>query len=105
MGVKQYNPTTGDSRYYELAYYEVPVNTSFLLPHACFNALKYGLYEHGSSENTGITRTIQKPTKEIPVQTVKLFVAFKTHNRGVKWTLQIATLIRNRESQVGKQGC
>ena len=36
---------TVDSRYYELAYYEVPVTTRFFagpeLPHACFNALKY----------------------------------------------------------------
>ena len=36
---------TVDSRYYELACYEVPVTTRFFagpkLPHACFNALKY----------------------------------------------------------------
>ena len=51
---------TVDSRYYELACNEVPVITRFFagpeLPRACFNALKYGLYEHGSSENTVITR-------------------------------------------------
>ena len=51
---------TVDSRYYELACYEVPVDPRFFAsperPHACFNALKYWLYEHGSSENTVITR-------------------------------------------------
>ena len=41
-------------------------------------------YEQNIVKNPFITRTIKKPTKEIPVQPVKsLFVAFKTYNRGV----------------------
>ncbi len=51
---------TVDSRYYELACYAVLVKTRFFagpeLPRACFNAFKYGLYEHGSNENTVTTR-------------------------------------------------
>ena len=58
--ISQFLHGTVDSRYYELACYEVPVITRFFAgpepPRACFNALKYGLYEQGSCENTVITR-------------------------------------------------